>query len=108
MRLHAQLVGESLVFARCVFVRTPYSTDGALRAFLTPYLTDGALRAFLAASFKYGTDVRLYRVKSVQQGRQPVQLGQQGRDDVAWEWYRALRGRELKRTEHCFWHPLGR
>jgi hypothetical protein len=69
---------------------TPYSTDGALRAFLTPYSTDGALRAFLAASFKHGTDVRLYRVKSVQQGRQPAQLGQLGqqcRDDVAWEWY---------------------
>jgi hypothetical protein len=68
---------------------TPYSTDGALRAFLTPYLTDGALRAFLAASFKYRTDVRLYRVKSVQQGRQPARLGQ--RVETMWrgEWYRA-------------------
>jgi hypothetical protein len=46
---------------------------------MTPYSTDGALRAFLAASFKHGTDVRLYRVKSVQQGRQPAQLGQLGR-----------------------------
>ena len=50
----------------------PYLTDGALRAFLTPYSTDGALRTFLAASFKHGTDVRLYRVKSVEQGSQPA------------------------------------
>ena len=65
---------------------TPYSTDDALRAFLMPDRTDGALRAFLAASFKHRTDVRLYRVKSVQQGRQAALLGllgQQCRDDVA-------------------------
>ena len=61
---------------------------------VTPYSTDGALRAFLAASFKHGTDVRLYQVKMIQQGNQLAQLGQlgqQGRDDVAWEWYRAER-----------------
>jgi hypothetical protein len=44
---------------------TLYSIDGTLRAFLAPYSTDDALLAFLAASFKHGTDVRLYRVKSV-------------------------------------------
>ena len=93
MRLHAQ-VGESLVFARCVCQVTPYSTDSALRAFLT-------------TSFKHKTDVRLYPVKSVQQG-QPVQLGQQCRSDRAWEWSCTLGGREPKRAECCFWHPQGR
>jgi len=94
MRLHAQLVGESLVFARCVCQVTPYSTDGALRA-------------FLAASFKYKTDVRLYLVKSVRRG-QPVQLGQQCRGDRAWEWSCTLGGREPRPAECCFWHPQGR
>jgi hypothetical protein len=57
---------------------TPYSTDGALRAFLTPYSTDGALRAFLAASFKHGTDVRLYRVKKCPAGQAASAAGAAG------------------------------
>jgi hypothetical protein len=27
---------------------------------------------------------------------------------MAWEWYCTLGGRELRRAERCFWHPLGR
>jgi len=52
---------------------TPYSTDGALRAFQetagNPSGVDCKDDA-LNASFKHGTDVRLYRVKSVQQRSQ--------------------------------------
>ena len=91
MRLHAQLVGESLVFAEVGFFsdHLPRPLSKVRRHGEVSLSGDAVLDRWclrfpgyrrrssgvdcdvaLTASFKHGTDVRLYRVKSVQQGSQ--------------------------------------